>query len=178
MLDAGRPQSGGYRQRLEFVTNAQMSVDARSAAGGMTMSTFHFVGDVVVIVIGVVFALVGYVLGYLFVIFGVLFLFLGQAAPLQRWLVRRHGGALLGQPVTVDVDENGMQFATPLTTSHIPWSTITSLRVSDRSIVFYRDRTPLGYLPTAAFNSDAERQAFVEYARRQAASSRAAAPMG
>jgi hypothetical protein len=177
MLDGGRPQSDGFRQRLEFVTTAQMSVDAQATAGGMTMNTFHFVGDVVLIVIGVAFALVGYVLGYLFVISGVLFLFLGQAAPLRRWQVRRHRGALLGQPVTVDVDESGMQFATPLTTSHVPWSTITSLRVSDRSILFYRDRTPLGYLPAAAFNSDTERQAFVEYARGKAASSRAAAPI-
>jgi len=129
-------------------------------------------------VVGVVFALVGYVLGYLLVIFGVLFLFIGQATPFQRWLVTRHQGALLGQPATVDIDDDGIQFATPLTTSHVPWSTITSLRVSDRSIVFYRDRTAIGYLPAAAFNSDVERQAFVAYARRQAASSRAAARNG
>jgi hypothetical protein len=52
------------------------------------------------------------------------------------------------------------------------------VRVSDRSIVFYRDRTPLGYLPAAAFNSDGQRQAFIDYARRRAASSRAATPIG
>ena len=178
MGDTSRTNSDGFRQRLEFVTTAQMSVDARAAAGGLTMNTFHFVGDVALIVIGVVFALVGYVVGYLFVIFGVLFLLLGQAAPFHRWQVARQRGALLGQTVTVDVDDHGMQFASPLATSNVPWSTITSLRVTDRSIVFYRDRTPLGYLPAAAFSNDAERQACVGYARRKAASSRAATPTG
>jgi hypothetical protein len=70
-----------------------------------------------------------------------------------------------------------MQFATPLTTSRVPWSTITSVRSSDRSILFYRDRTPLGYLPAVAFRGDAERQRFVEYARQRAASSRADEPI-
>ena len=178
MTDPGPQKSDGFRHQVEFVTTAQMSVDARAAAGGMTMNTFHFVADIALIAIGVAFALVGYVLGYLFVICGVLFLVFGQAAPFQRWLVARHYGALLGQPVTVDIDELGLQFATPLTTSRTPWSAITSLRATDRSILFYRDRTPLGYLPAAAFKSDVERQAFVDFARRHAASSRAAPRKG
>jgi hypothetical protein len=177
MSNPGMPGSDAFPPRLQFVTTAQMSVDAQAAAGGVEMNTFHFVGDVVLIGVGVVFALVGYVLGYLFIIAGVLFLFVGQAAPFQRWLITRQRGALLGQPVTVDIDDDAMQFVTPLTMSRLPWSTITSARTSDRSIVFYRDRTALGYLPRVAFPSDAEWQSFVKFSRERAASSRAQRPV-
>jgi hypothetical protein len=159
------PDTEAFRARLEFVSTAQMSVDAQSALGSLTMNTFHLAGDAALIVVGTAFALVGYVIGYFIVILGLIFLSISQVAPFQRWLVNRYRGSLLNQPVTVNIDEEGLRFATPLASTTVPWATMTTIRTSDRSIVFLRGRSPLGYLPSAAFLHDAERTAFVEYAR-------------
>jgi hypothetical protein len=159
------PDTEPFRARLEFVSTAQMSVDAQSALGSLTMNTFHLVGDAALIVVGTAFAITGYVLGYFAVILGLIFLFVSRVAPFQRWLVNRYRGSLLNQPVTVDIAEEGLRFATPLASTTVPWATITSIRTNDRSIVFLRGRSPLGYLPSAAFLHDAERTAFIQYAR-------------
>lgn len=171
---AALDQSAATRYHLEFVTTAQMSVDAQSAVGSPTMSTFHLIGDTAVIIVGLVLALAGYVLGYLAVIVGVLFLFVSQVAPFQRWLVTRYRGEMLGQPVTVDVDDVELRYTSPLTSATVPWTTITDVRASDRSVAFLRGRSPVGYLPAEAFVSDADRLAFVEYARQRTANHGAA----
>jgi hypothetical protein len=162
-------QSATPRYHLEFVTTAQMSVDAQSAAGSPTMNMFHVIGDTAVIIVGLVFAFAGYVLGYLAIIVGVLFLFVSQVAPFQRWLVTRYRGEMLGQPVTVDIDDSELRFTSPLISTTVPWSTITEVRASDRSVAFLRGRSPVGYLPAVAFAGDSDRLAFVEYARRRTA---------
>lgn len=161
-----------FRTRLEFVSTAQMSVDAQAAVGSPTMSTVHLVGDVALIVVGVAFAVVGFVIGYFFIILGLIFLFFSQVAPFQRWMIRRYRGSLLDQPVTVEISDEAIRFATPLWSTTMPWSTLTALRTSDRSIVFMRDRSPLGYLPAAAFAGPQERVAFIEYARGRIAANR------
>lgn len=166
---ADRAESAAARYHLEFVTTAQMSVDAQSAVGSPTMNTFHVIGDTAVIIVGLVFALAGYVLGYLAIIVGVLFLFVSQVAPFQRWLVNRYRGDMLGQAVTVDIDDSELRFASPLISTTVPWATITEVRASDRSVTFLKGRSPVGYLPAAAFASDSDRLAFVEYARRRTA---------
>jgi ABC-type multidrug transport system fused ATPase/permease subunit len=159
------PKPGPVPMRLTFVTTAQMSVDARAALGSPTMQTVHLVGDIALIAVGAALAVAGAVVGYFFVILGLIFLFLSQVAPFQRWLVNRYRRSLLNQPVTVDIDDEALHFATPLATTTIPWSTITQLRATDRSIVFLRDGSPITYLPTAAFPTPADREALIEYAR-------------
>ena len=151
--------------RLTFVTTAQMSVDAQAALGSPTMQTVHLVGDLAVVAVGAVLAIAGAVIGYFFVILGLIFLFVSQVAPFQRWRVTHYRRALLNQPVTVDIDDEALRFTTPLMTSAVPWSTLTELRTSDRSVVFLREKSPITYLPTAAFATPADREAFVEYAR-------------
>jgi hypothetical protein len=85
---------------LEFVSSAQMSVDAQAALGSPTMNTFHLIGDTALILVGLAFALAGYVLGYFAIILGLLFLFVSQVAPFQRLMVRDSSSiALCGSSV-------------------------------------------------------------------------------
>lgn len=159
-------------RRLEFVSTAQMSLDARSVNGSPRMNTVHLIGDLALIGVGVTFAIAGYVLGYLFVIVGILFLVFSQVEPVQRWLVTRYLGSLLGQPVTVDIDDESLRFASPLASTTIPWSTVTAVRSNETTVVFIRDRAVVGYIPASAFASNDERVAFVGYARAHVAGER------
>jgi hypothetical protein len=166
----GRPTGGtrnGHLRRLEFVSTAQMSLDARAVLVDLRLKTFHLVGDLALVVGGIAFGLAGYPLGYLVAIFGALLLVFSQIDPVQRWQVRRYYASLLGQPVTVGVDDTGLRFTNPLAASQVPWSTLTSVRSTDESVVFLRERAILGYVPVSAFRSKEDALAFVTFARER-----------
>ena len=157
---------------LMFVSTAQMSLDARAVFGNPRLNTFHFIGDLALIVGGIGLAIAGYTVGSLLAIIGVLFLLFSQVEPIQRWLVTRRYGSLLGRHVTVEIDEIGLRFTNDLLASQIPWSTLTAVRANEQTVVFLRERAVLGYIPAIAFSSDKERLEFVRYARDHTAGKR------
>jgi ABC-type multidrug transport system fused ATPase/permease subunit len=163
--EANEAESRRAFRPLKFVSTAQMSLDARAVFGNPRLNTFHLIGDLAVIVVGIALAMAGYTIGSLIAIIGVLFLLFSQVEPIQRWLVMRRYGSLLGRPVTVEIDENGLRFTNDLLASQVPWSTLTAVRANERTVVFLRERAMLGYIPASAFSSDEERLEFVRYAR-------------
>jgi hypothetical protein len=164
--------TGGTRWRLEFVSTAQMSLDARAVLVDLRLKAFHLVGDLALVIGGLGFGLAGYPLGYLVGIVGGLLLVFSQIDPLQRWQVDRYHGSLLGQTVTVEVDDTGLRFTNSLAASQVPWSTLTSVRSTDETVVFLRERAILGYVPTSAFRSSEDVLEFVTFARERVAEGR------
>jgi hypothetical protein len=161
----------GFRP-LKFVSTAQMSLDARAVFGNPRLNTFHLIGDLALVVGGVGFAIAGYAVGSLIAIFGILLLLFSQVEPIQRWLVTRRYGSLLGRHVTVEIDEIGLRFTSDLLASQVPWSTLTAVRMNEQTVVFRRDRVSLGYIPASAFSSNEERLEFVRFARDHIAGER------
>jgi ABC-type multidrug transport system fused ATPase/permease subunit len=149
-----------------------MSLDARAVFGTPRLNAFHVVGDLVAIVVGIALAIAGYAIGSLIAIIGVLFLLFSQVEPIQRWLLMRRHGSLLGRRVTVEIDENGLRFTNDLLASQVPWSTLTAVRANERIVVLLRERAMLGYIPASAFGSDEDRLEVIRFARDHIAGER------
>ena len=49
--------------------------------------------------------------------------------------------------------------------SFIPWSSITVVRSTDRTVAFFRDRVLMGYIPSSAFASRDAQEGLVAFAR-------------
>lgn len=150
---------------MEFVSTAEMSLDARAALGSPRLNAFHFVGDLALVIGGIWFGIIGYPLGFLAAIFGALMLGFSQVDPIQRWRIKRYYGSLLGRRVTVEMDEEGLRFTNDLGATQFPWPTLTSIRSNDKTVVFLRERAILGYIPASAFSSEDERIQAVKFAR-------------
>jgi len=172
ITEANDTESTHRFRPLEFVSTAQMLLDARSVFGYPRLNAILFVADLALIVGGIGLALGGYTVGSLIAIIGVLVLLFSQVDPIQRWLVVRKYGSLLGRRVTAEIDETGVRFRCELLASEVPWSTLTAIRTNEQTVVFLRDRSNLGYIPASAFSSDEERLEYVRFARDHVAGER------
>ena len=150
---------------LAFVTTVQMSLDARAVVGNPHLNRFHLLADLALVVGGIGFGIAGYPIGLLAALFGVLLLLFSQVEPFQRWLIVRNHGSLLGQHVSVEIDDVGLKFSSVLAVTQVPWSTLTAVRTNESTVVFLRERAHIGYLPASAFRSDEERLGLVRFAR-------------
>ena len=93
-----------------------------------------------------------------FVLLGILFLTpLIWRAPI-RWLNAWYARGVIGKPMTLLLQEDGIAAETPITTAFIPWSSITGIRWNERVVIGLSDRLLVWYAPTAALGTP-ERQA-------------------
>jgi cell division protein FtsW (lipid II flippase) len=128
---------------------------------------------VVAAVAGVVIAIAGYPdFGTWLVFMGVALLGMTWMGFMDRWLNRAVGRGIVGGTSTLVAAEDGLHFDRPIGSGVIPWSALTAVRIGPTSIVFQRDRVMASYVPTSAFGSEAERDAFVDYARTHIASAK------
>jgi YcxB-like protein len=104
-------------------------------------------------------------IGLWMLFFGLLSLALTWIHTLDAWILRRSGRGYIGEMTEYLADEQGIHYSGPIGSGLVPWSRITSLRVNAKSIAFGRDRVLAAWVPTNAFDSPAERDAFVAYAR-------------
>ena len=147
------------------MTSAAASVDARALANPGLVRL-----DLVADAIGVALAVVAFSLGYPIIgviVFTIAALsLLGSAFhPFQRAMIRFRAGAMLGKEVRVTLDDDGARYDGELGTTFIPWSAVTAIRSSTRTVALFRDHTLLGYVPASAFLSPDHQSQVVAFAR-------------
>jgi YcxB-like protein len=124
---------------------------------------------------GVVTAIAGYTdFGTWLAFVAVALLAMTWMGFVDRWLNRAVGRGIVGGTTTLIAAEEGLRYDRPIGSGVIPWSALTAVRAGRNSIVFQRDRVMASYVPTSAFGSDAEREAFVAYARARIADAHSA----
>jgi len=104
-------------------------------------------------------------IGLTLLFFAMLMLALTWYHGIDSWLLRRTGRGYIGEMTEYLVNDDGIRYAGPLGSGLLPWSRITSVRVDDKSIAFGRDRILAAWVPTGAFESPTERDAFIAFAR-------------
>ncbi|HUR17194.1 MAG TPA: hypothetical protein VMZ33_07895 [Candidatus Limnocylindrales bacterium] len=158
-------KADGAGFELDFVITAQHLVDFLR----LRQRTLNRLGSFValgLIVAGLYFAISGdRVLGAFEVIVGVLMLVTSQTTVFDAWRVKRAGRTVIGTRAHLTVEDDGMTIQNADMSNHIEWKSITELRINDRIVIPMRGRLPVGWLPTDAFASLAEREAAIAYMR-------------
>ena len=135
----------------------------------LRQQTLNRVGAIVavgLVVAGVYFAFTGdRVLGAFEIIVGVLMLITSQTTIFDAWRVKRAGRSVIGTRAQLKAEEDGITIQNAGVASHIDWTAVTDLKVNDRIIIPMRGRLPVGWLPSDAFASTAEREAAIAYMR-------------
>jgi len=75
-----------------------------------------------------------------------------------HWLNTWYGRGVIGKPMTLILNEGGIEAETPINTGFVPWSSITGIRWNERVVIGLSDRLLLWYAPMAALGTP-ERQA-------------------
>ena len=164
---------------LHFTTTAKASADAHALAGP-GLARFDLIVDSLALVLAVVMVATGFaLLGAIVAVIAVLSLLGSRYHPIQRALLAIRFKALLGQATTVSADDDGLRFENALGSSFVPWSSVTVVRSTDRTVAFFRDRVLMGYIPSSAFASQDAQDELVAFARaRIEAASTVASPGG
>jgi hypothetical protein len=84
---------------------------------------------------------------------------------LDRWIYRDLGHGVMGALCKIEADDHGLHYEHPLGSGVVRWSALTAMRFNERSIVFVRDRVLAAYVPTGAFASPVDREAFIAFAQ-------------
>ncbi len=79
---------------------------------------------------------------------------------------------MIGTRAQFKVDESGIDVHNAGMSSNVDWASITDLKVSDQIIIPMRDKLPVGWMPTDAFESADARDAAIAFMRDQIAQSR------
>jgi len=155
-----------------FTTTAKAAVDARALAHPRLV-TFDVVLDGAALVVAVVLVAAGQaLLGLAIGAIAGLSLAGARWHPFQRWLIRLRSGALLGQTLTVTLEDGGVRYTSALGESFVGWDALTEVRCDAASVAFFRESFLTGYLPTEAFPSLEERGRAVSVARARIAAAR------
>jgi hypothetical protein len=153
------------RHAVHFTTSAKASADAHAVAGP-GLARFDLIVDSLALVLAVVMVATGFaLLGAIVAVIAVLSLLGSRYHPIQRALLAIRFKALLGQATTVSAADDGLRFENELGSSFIPWSSITVVRSTDRTVAFFRDRVLMGYIPSSAFASRDAQEELVAFAR-------------
>lgn len=83
---------------------------------------------------------------------------------LQRWIAQYGGPDVIGETCMYDLDDERMRYEGPPAARDILWRDITAVRANERSIVFARGGLMEAFVPTIAFASSSERDAFLAFA--------------
>lgn len=117
-------------------------------------------------IVGLVLSVtVDWALGFTLALTAIILLAMTWAEFLDHWLYRIRGRGVLGGTSRVELGDDGIHYVHPLGSGVMAWSPLTDVRANGQSIVFSRDRVMAAYVPTSAFASPAERDAFLAFAR-------------
>ena len=163
MTDEAPDRPGPAARRLGFITTAQASLDARALLNAR-LNRLYLIGDGLAVVCGLGLALAGFSFGPLIAVLALALLTASQYQPLQRWIIGRSARSLLGRPIEVIVDGDGLRLSGELGATSIPWSSLTAVRSNARTVIFVRDRVLAGYVPASSFASPADQADLVRYA--------------
>jgi len=159
--------------RYAFVTTAKAAVDARALAHPRLV-TFDIVLDGAALAVAVALVAAGQpLLGLAIGAIAGLSLAGARWHPFQRWLLHLRSGALLGQTLTVTLEDGGVRYSSALGESFVGWDALTEVRFDASSVAFFRESFLTGYLPTEAFPSLQDRDRVVAVARARIAAAHA-----
>ena len=157
---------------LDFVITAEHLVDFLR----LRQRTLNRVGAIVAIglvLAGIYFAISGdRVLGAFEVIVGILMLVTSQTTVFDSWRVKRAGRRVIGTRARLKAHERGLTIENAGMASEVDWQAITELNVNERVIIPMRGRLPVGWMPTDAFASVADREAAIDYMKDRISTAR------
>ena len=157
---------------VQFTTSASASADAHALAH-VGRVRFDLVVDGVALVVSVFLLATGAtVFGLIIGLIALLSLVGSRFHPLRRALIAWRFRTILGQPSTVTIDETGLRSENALGVSFMPWSSVSAVRSTSRTLAFFRDHVLLGYVPSSAFESPVIQEQVAAFARSRISPSR------
>ena len=88
--------------------------------------------------------------GLMLVFFALILVAFTATSVPERWIVGRRAGDVIGTPVTVVVDVQGIEVSTPTVGGRVVWSGLTEVRDDGRAVVFLRGRALASWAPASA----------------------------
>jgi hypothetical protein len=160
--------------QVRFTITPDVVLDARRAWLPGLYAGYRIVMGVVVL-IGLVLGTIGgdWSVGLPVVLFGLLMLLWTWFRGFDRWLMRTQSRGIIGGTMAYALDDAGIHYSNPMSGGLIRWSGLTRVRATDKVIALGRDRVLVAYVPTSAFRSAADREAFLAFARAHVGSSAA-----
>jgi hypothetical protein len=153
------------RYTVRFRVTPDLMLRAMRLHQTIFMQRFRAVLAVAAIV-GVAIAIgINVQLGVTIAVFAGLILATTWVQFVDRWLLGNRGRGYVGEMLTYDADDRGLHYDGPLGSGTLAWSGLTAVRADDQTIAFGRDRVLAAYIPTSAFASPVECEAFLEFAR-------------
>lgn len=154
---------------IRYEITAQGAIDASRTAQARLLTGYRLACLVAIGVGGILAATVGLQLGLTIAVIAFLLLATTATTALDRMLVRRNARSVLGGTTELALDAEGITFTTPLSSGRMPWSSLTTVRASDTSIVWMRDRLFLAWAPTTAVGAPEDVAAVVAFSRERIA---------
>jgi hypothetical protein len=149
--------------RLDFVITQQHLVDFLRLMQ-KNLNRIGAVAGIVLILAGLYFVVSGTPgIGIFEVVIGVMMIVAAQTPYFDALRARLLARSVIGTRAELDVSESGVDISNAGKSSHVDWSALTGLRVSEDIIVLVRDRRAVSWMPTSAFASAAERQRALAY---------------
>jgi hypothetical protein len=102
---------------------------------------------------------------------GIVILIAAGTDVFDRWRVQRGARSLIGSTASFTLDDEGIASETITGSGRVPWSSVTRLLQSDRTLLIKRDRVPVAWIPTRAFASPDELNATVAFIQGKLAKS-------
>jgi hypothetical protein len=163
------PAAPAYVIRFTYAIDTALDAGRLFAARSLGLYRLAFgVG----LLVGAILILYDPSVGLPIVAFCAIMLLLTQFPVINRLLGRRRLRSLLGRTMELALRDDGIAWVGPLSSGHIPWSSVTEVRANSRTVLFMGDRLVLVYAPAASFASVDEQSAVIEYARRRIAATR------
>jgi Bacterial PH domain len=168
----GPPSAAVPRYVIRYTQSFDTAIEAGKFLHARALRAYYLVFGAG-LVIGALVSLIDLFNGLFILVFSALMLITTRFALLDRLFGRRRARSVLGQPIQLDIGDDGIRSQAPQGTTHIPWSSLTEVRSNERTVIFVRDRLLLAYAPAVSFASVAEQAEVVVFSRDQIAAAMA-----
>ena len=149
MPDDELPQIAMSGRTFTFTTSAQAAVDARALLNARTNRT-HLIVIRASCSWEARWSSPGNGSASRIAIVAAALLTASQLQVVQRWMINRNAGSLMGQRTDVTFDATGIRMVGELGSSDVPWSVLTAVRADDRTVIFVREKVLAAYLPATS----------------------------
>jgi hypothetical protein len=163
------PRAERETYTIRYVVTPSAVSDAIRLQQQSLIARFRIV-SIAITVVGALLVVVGIQYGLTIAIVGAVLLASTWMQFVDRWLYKVRGRGVIGNAVEYVVDDSGIRYQTALGSGVLNWPALTRVLANDKSIVLARDRVIAAYVPTNAFGSPAERDAFLAFARAHVSS--------